>query len=596
MAMSQLDRIKLMGVIKKKKIEDYNDLYIDSRSNLNIYDFLETTADIALKFIDNDFSEKQIENSLNAVILVLDKINIASLSIEDNNIYKKLMLFKSYKGSYNDTIEELINNIVDLTTKICVVNKEEFEEQNVYEEIQEEQEEIDFEEEYNLSLEQIRELEGKIKSFENQIKSLEKLVEKKEKSHEKLVKKSSEQTGEIRKLKVAVEKLKKLLNKANESSKKYEKELTTYKKELDNSNRENQYLNTKLKDLKEKNSAYRTKNELYDKSISSRETYEKNYQQILELIVGKRLSIKDIEKTLYRSGDRLSYREISDIISQIKLRYYIDERINNFEKSYHVSSPIKKCGEIIDFKTTKKCLDVMVISDSHIGMLSNFDINTVNKVYEYMYKNGIKYILDLGDFFSFYCQAGIKKTEKMSFCERVIDEVIEKYPQSNDISHLLLGGNHDQVLFRYGLDPLMKLDTNRSDFISLGYDYASINFNHDAIGVYHPNFRLDKLSEMKVYEKITDFSKKVWSDSIISFDSLYANLYGHFHKLSITDNGIIMVPSLSYDRDRNGAIHMKIYFDGSGNIESLTFINLIIAAKIFDKEKCEYQKTRSYIQ
>lgn len=592
MAMTQLDKIKLMGVIKKRKIDDYDDLYIDSCSNLNIYDFLETTANIALKFIENKFSEKQIENALNAIIVVLIKINSNSLSIEDSETYKKLISFKNFKEIYNEMIDSLIDDMIDLTTQTCVVYIEDNGEvEDVQEE--EEQEEINFEEEYNLSLDKIKELEERIESFEDQIKNLEKSIAKKEKNNDKLVKKSAEQTSEIQKLKNEVLRLKKLLNQELEKNKRKEMELSSCQRELDNSNRENQYLNTKLKDLKTKNSTYQAKTELYDKSVCTKEMYEKNYQQILGLLVSDRYSIKDIEKYLYRTGARLSYREISDIISQIRLRYNVDERISNFEKTYHVASPNKKCGESFDFKTSKKCLDIMVISDSHIGAISNFDINTVNKVYEYMHKNGIQYLLDLGDFFSFLSQ-GDSKIEKMFYCERLIDETIEKYPQVKDIQHLLLGGNHDYGLFRNGLDPLLKLDKNRSDFISLGYDYASIKFNQDIIGIYHPNFRLENLSETQVNDKIINFSKKVWKNSIIDFDSLYANLYGHFHQINIGNNGIVMVPSLSCDRDRNGAIHMKIYFDSYGNIESITFIKLVIASKLYDKEKYEYQKVRSY--
>ena len=221
MAMTQLDKIKLMGVIKKRKIDDYDDLYIDSCSNLNINDFLETTANIALKFIENKFSEKQIENSLNAIIVVLIRLNGNSLSIEDSETYKKLISFKSFKGIYNENINSLIDDMIDLTIKTCVVYKEDDDEvEETEEEVEEEQEEIDFEEEYNLSLEQIKELEAKLKSFENQIKNLEKAIAKREKSNDKLVKRSTEQTGEIQKLKKEVLRFKKLLNQANEKSKK----------------------------------------------------------------------------------------------------------------------------------------------------------------------------------------------------------------------------------------------------------------------------------------------------------------------------------------------------------------------------------------
>lgn len=590
MAMSQLDKVKLMGVIRKKKIECYDDLYIDSHSNLNIYDFLDVTADIAIKFITSDFNEKQIENSLNAIIFVLVKINSHSLSIEDNNTYEKLISLKEYKEKYNDVIGALIDDVINLTTQTCAIYDENYEVEEEVEEETEDQEEIDFEEEYNLSLEQIESLQERVKVFEAQIKSLEKSVAKKEKSNGNLVKRTAEQSGEISKLKKEVQRLKKLLNSENSKNQKYESEITSWMRKLDDSEREKQYLNTKLRDLEEKNSTYQTKTKLYDQSISSKEVYEKNYQRILELLADSRVSVKDIENVLYRCGARLSYREISDIINQIKIRYNVDEKINNFEKTYHIAAPVKKHGLNLCYKTKKKCLDVMIISDAHMGMLSNFDINTINKVYEYMYKNGITHLVDLGDFFSFFSPAG-SKAEKVYYCEKVIDEVIEKYPQEKDISHLLLGGNHDEILFRYGLDPLMKLDENRSDFISLGYDYASIKFNRDVIGLYHPDFRLDSMTEQEIPRKIISFSKKVWKDSEIDFDSIYANLYGHFHKLNIGDNGIVMAPSISYDRDRNGAIHMKIYFDSSGKIESITFIKLIIAAKLYDKGKYEYKRS-----
>ena len=165
MAMNQLDKVRLMGVIKKKKIDCYDDLYIDSRSNLNIYDFLDATADIAIKFITSDFNEKQIENSLNAIVFVLVKINSYYLSIEDNNTYKKLISLKEYKGKFNDMIDALIDSILGLTTQTCVQYDENYEAKEDAEEEPEEKE-IDYEEEYNLSLDKIKNLEEKISTFD----------------------------------------------------------------------------------------------------------------------------------------------------------------------------------------------------------------------------------------------------------------------------------------------------------------------------------------------------------------------------------------------------------------------------------------------
>lgn len=585
MAMNQLDKVRLMGVIKKKKIDCYDDLYIDSRSNLNIYDFLDATADIAIKFITSDFNEKQIENSLNAIVFVLVKINSYYLSIEDNNTYKKLISLKEYKGKFNDMIDALIDSILGLTTQTCVQYDENYEAKEDAEEEPEEKE-IDYKEEYNLSLDKIKDLEEKISTFEEQIKNLEKNISRKDKRNDYLSKRSIEQNSDITKLQKEVARLKRLLNSATDKNNKSAKELDTCRRDLDDTIRENQYLNTKLRDLQEKSNIYQVKTELYDQSVSSREIYEKNYQQVLELLAEGRVSIKEIESVLHRSGARLSYREISNIINQIKVKYYVDERINNFEKTYHISAPVKTSGVNLDFKTRKKSLDIMVISDAHMGMLSNLDVNTINKIYEYMYGNGIKHILNLGDFFSFFSQAGTK-ANKIYYCEKVIDEVIEHYPHAKDVCHLILGGNHDEALFRYGIDPLAKLDENRSDFISMGYDHASIKFNRDIIGLYHPDFRLEE----RINRKLINYSKKVWKDSEIDFDSIYANLYGHFHRLNIFEDGIVLAPSLSYDKERNGAIHMKIHFDSSGKIESITFIKLIIASKVYDQNKYEYKRS-----
>ncbi len=597
MAMNKLDEMNLMGVIKRNKIACYDDLYIDTRSKLTIDDFLNATANIALKFISSTFSEKQIENALNAVVIVLLEVNGYRLTIDKKELYNKLISFKSYKGKYNDMIDGLIDAIVNLTTQTCIVfdeNTKNEEDTNVNEEKTEEI--IDYEKEYQLSLERIKELEEKTEQFENQIKGLQKAIDKKNKSSDNALKKSSEQIEEIRNLKKEVERLKKLLAKETDNSKSYESELAKSSKELESAKRENRVLGGQVNDLKNKVKTFQKSHELYEEYLSSKETYEKNVLRVLGQIVDKRSSISDIERALLKDGIKLSYGEISDIIEHIKLKYHIDDSIlSNFERTYRLTAPEKRCGGNFDFETTRKRLDFLVMSDSHIGIFDFFDIETVDKIYEYMSKNGIKYILDLGDFFSFNYLSLSKKTERMRFNDRIIETVIKRYPRANDIVHLILGGNHDKELFSYGIDPIKKLDEARKDFVSIGYDFATITLNHDSIGLYHPNYRYEEMySDSLIYQTIAKRSHDVCSNLKVDYDSLYVNLYGHFHIFMKPNFGIVSIPSISFDRERNGAVHMSVYFDDDGNIENVTFTKLVFASRLIDKEKYEYQKVRSY--
>ena len=101
---TELDKIKLIGILRKTKVEYYDDLYIDTRSNYNIDDLLYALIDIMEKAIRNCENEKYCLN-------VATALNITTYELLDVNI------------NLNSDYKDKLSNLKKLYVHNCEANK-----------------------------------------------------------------------------------------------------------------------------------------------------------------------------------------------------------------------------------------------------------------------------------------------------------------------------------------------------------------------------------------------------------------------------------------------------------------------------------------
>lgn len=226
MAMSQLDKMKLLGVIKKNQINEYDDLYIESRSNLSIFDFLSTTINIANKLIEENANEKQIENALKAIYVIVEQIFVNSLSVPSLD-HENICSLSNYENSYNNNIKELIQNIIILDQRSLM----EYQENPEYE-TEDNETIVDSNDELDEQEDNHQELEEKIIELNEKIKSLTRSLAKKDSNCASQDKKLKENIQTIRDLKEEIKKLTKMVSKLESSHKVLKEEYDQAAKEL----------------------------------------------------------------------------------------------------------------------------------------------------------------------------------------------------------------------------------------------------------------------------------------------------------------------------------------------------------------------------
>lgn len=583
---TELDKIKLIGILRKTKVEYYDDLYIDTRSNYNIDDLLYALIDIMEKAIRNCENEKYCLNVATALNITTYELLDVNINLNSDYMDKLSNLKKLYvhnceanKNMPNDELLEIFAKIDHNIISNGIILAGESVDSNL-----EIESEVVEEEEVSLSIEdvlkQFHELENK---YDKQSCELEE-YRKKDISNEKKLNKKEQfiqsQQEDIKKLR---EQVKELKNTSIKQEKQVSK-LSQDKEQLLEDNQElvknNHIITRELTQNRGILQQLQKRVTVIDQKEQEDLKEQEIIDQIFQIITEKEVTIEEI---YYRLEKKISPKRIKKALQQLKMQINLSyDEIKGCSPVYKVSKPIIEINKVINVKPYRNTLDILVVSDFHIGQFSEYDKKVINRIYEYAYDNGIKMILNLGDFFSYDYLSGTDTINKISYNEKVLEQVIENMPYDSSIHHYLLGGNHDKRLLNYGIDPLKVLESRRSDIHSLGYDDAIISFKNDAIALHHMNKRLP---ENLNHEFDSEEFKKVFNEYIISNGLNHGNvlfdLFGHFHKsyINIEDN-YAFVPSLFNDRIQNGALHLKFYFDNSGIIESINIIPLIRDANV----------------
>lgn len=215
-------------------------------------------------------------------------------------------------------------------------------------------------------------------------------------------------------------------------------------------------------------------------------------------------------------------------------------------------------------------LRVCAISDLHLGnSLQNID--ALNKVYDFCYKNNIHIIFNTGDIFQGLIGSSGGKILQNSY-EEQFEKNIKLYPFDKSIINYCVLGNHDYSYLDDNCFDIKKaIKKKRYDIYPIDYRHAAVLIKNEKIALKH-NIEKIKLEE-SLKTKIV--------------------LQGHSHtsKQKIKQNNYrILTPTLSnLPTSCEGKIDfiypqfniLNLDFDIAGKVSNITTENYIILDKIY---------------
>ncbi len=612
MAITQVDKMKILKFFRENAFGDiyYADLvnYLGKKSKITDVEF---TNFFATYIIDNLKKEQPSLNLLNKMVSTLtsfigwlhdDKIEL------DIELINKL---HSIRESYE---EHLVISGEDRNTKldelISSFEKDLFE---FYPKVEEQQNSINLDEliaELSTLQASLSESEKEILSLTTRLEKQTRAYESKKRANTKLSSRLEEGHQREKKLEDKIKELEATIEQLNSHIATLKAEISSrqesynYLSDLkDRIQSDYFHLKSEIKSLrksleeKEKQIAQLLSEEEFRIVIPNSLDYNEDRKNKIEgLIIRKMLmgkcTLEEVKIYLASNGYIMSTNELRDHFNEIKNRMTCTKPEDHISLADSISEDNEYLISIYD---DTKFMDLMVVSDFHLSNFSKEIIQDMDLINEYCELNGIKLILNVGDFFSW---SRLERKRKGSTCQRIVDKAIVKYPECKGIKHAILGGNHDRDMFADGVDPIKLLADAREDFINLGYGHCKITFKGsfsilDSIGMHHPNRRYPEAVGPEFYstEKIRDTINSYYITNNIPSDDVYVELLGHIHKSGLdAENGICVVPSYRKDRVLNGAWHLRVYFGEDKHISNIIFIPVIKQKKLIPTTEICYKK------
>ena len=395
----------------------------------------------------------------------------------------------------------------------------------------------------------------------------------------------------------------------HEEIKDLEKKITKEEKEKTRLNTEIEKLLLKIEDLGKTVSELKEQDKNNRSYISEimlsseynagkRKLYEdKIDDDILKLIFEKDYSIYEI-KEIYPN---YSYEEIQASLIRLSSKFKIESQDLIIPRRFKVQKIFPDSNKKLVLRNNpSRSLDVMFIADLHIEE-ENIDevIRRLDDVYNYCTIAGINTVVNLGDFVNqeFSNMSNYEQNKKIT---KLLDDIIQKMPISPTINHAILGGNHDDRILYFGLDPLKYISMRRDDVVNLGYYHALIELSYKDVSDY-----------MLLHHKGVPSENYNYSDDELILNSLansirpkdtkadpYIQLFGHLHRSRIDiQKEYAIVPSLiRIDEHESGALpgtlHAKIYFDSKGNISNILFMPLVYKNGLEKTVEIPYTKVK----
>ncbi len=546
----------------------------------------------------HDYNKEDIEKILLLRVLyekLLDKTKTERVTTIDSNLnmfdemierFYKDFLFPEEEETVEEQTEEVDYNaqLAELNSTIEALKKEK---EKLAKELETSEKSND------KKKEKIAKLDEEVKSKNLEIKTLKtnltaeksrankvgKEKEKKEKELEEALSKVSSLQDEIKKIR---EELATISTKYSDVKREYETKEYNFQsltQQLEDARKE-------IETLKNKE-IFLTNKEQRDKNVEDRKVAVQ--KELIRILFDEELTINEIVKRLEEYN--VSVQDVENYLIDLKGKINIDGKTYSSDGViYKILPELARSSDSfnITVENGKKCIDLLLTSDFHLtnssalGSTEGFDdgiLRDFDRLYEYATQHDIKFIFNLGDFFSGRYYGTVYKYYGYQDARNLIDNTVKYLPKNTGIYHAILGGNHDKDILNYGIDPIGELSRRRNDIIDLGYDHAEIDINgvksqDTSFMLHHPSYsRFGTEADYKGAKELA-MLKEYYSSIGKPFDSTYADFDGGSHICSI-NGGIIQVPSYFKDRQCNGAFNLKIYLTDDGKIDEMVLTQLI---------------------
>ena len=576
-------------------------------------------------------SNNKLGKYLYALIAIIDS-HTQDSELVDESILDKMDDFKRYyinnrngtgaMGDYStmnifDLVKEaVVNNNKTITESESIKVEEEKTIEEKIEELSKQEPTVTEEELSDPS----RDAENLIAKLNARINDLEQDLYDQKTAFEELADKSLKSQKDYNELNRKIEETKSKLKDARKSTKEVQAKYEQYQKDTEKKIKNLEMFKelalqreTELLDLQQKiNELEEEKDQLFEelKSNKSKINEQNDFllnkktemkvtdNLILGLLFEKKLSIDEIIKELNEKSFNISRQEVLESLKRI------NETINvmplvGLDKKYGVTAPSVRIDQRLSVPNNFKELDIMFLADFHFFGYPDEIQAKLNNVYDYCANNNIKEIITLGDIFDNKTITTESSKKAYDEARSLIDSFNKILPHDGNINNLLLGGNHDRFLLKYGIDPLENLAFSRDDVISLGYDNAYMIFGGaDIVGLHHTGVpREDTVPDIKdSSEQTINYLKRAYENAHLNYSQQYFDLFGHFHSgRFVSNSGYGIVPSLLKDRNSNGAWHVKFFFNSDGRIDYMIIKGLIFKNRnegIKSTVEIPYQKIR----
>lgn len=602
MALEAIDKIKITTFIRKHA---YDDIYISDffdgvkANKYSEKDILNYLIDFVNERLNEKCKERITYNYLNKLINVIHTLLVGleetnnlpnDLLNKINNIKNNYTNCSFIKKPSDDDLENILNELI-----------------SILENHKETPEETSSLNEYNILKEKIIELSSLIETKNQEIKELESLLKKATKEKDKTNKKLNNNLDELEKknktiteLQTMVDSLNKEIQLLQDKCDKLVQNNRTIPLLQSNIQKQKETLNNlkhEIVTLKKKEKASKEEQELKEQSQKDLLNID-NY--IFQLLCQQSLSLSDINKELINKGMFKSKEDIVSSLKRIQTRVNIMNQVRQIPVKYGICSPVNDINLKANINVPDKSYNMLLVSDMHLSAMDSNVLYGLDSLYDYAVQNNIDLIVNLGDLIDGKTVKG-NNIETIKLTENLLEEIAYKFPKDHKINHALLGGNHDKLIFPYGIDPIKKICDMRDDFIYLGYDHAQLYLNKSILTkedkpnnyllIHHPNFRANpQLLDDDNINRVNTYLTSIYEQNDLN-KNRYIDILGHFHKSSLDIiNGVCVVPSYFDDRVCNGAWHLKIFFDKDNNIDHIVFIPLICSNKLIASSEVSYKK------
>lgn len=433
------------------------------------------------------------------------------------------------------------------------------------------------------------EIEKENEELRAQVIELKKILYASNKSETNLKKRLVEMEEQVRILRSQKKDASKKTSSLDNSLRKARKSAEVNKKRIEKIEDENYSYKSQLQELEKLRSEveeYRQRENGFKTFHKSDGVRNKVKRAMISLLMEHPITFDCIEMELAKRGLLMDRYDLFSVFKEINQEYSVKADNNSQFASpcYSIESPIVK--SYLTTSINYRPGDIILTSDWHAYELDDFQLfKRIDLLLEYCTQYNIPIMVNLGDFFDYRLNGSLSRAQNSIDAQQRLETLAQKIPYQKDITHYVMGANHDEKLRRYRLDTLKILENIRPDIISLGFNHAILDINGTPFGLHHPESEFKSLKDYKT--GLNNWSQK----KIFNYEDMYMNLFGHFHEYKLfKEHGILSCPSLARDFHQNGAIHMRLHYDSKGHISSVEIIPLNISNSINRWKPQIYQK------